>query len=138
MKSVFANNFGSFEKMGVQMEMTDAQLNFPWDMKDGDQLEDAIFEIKTKQDGRDFMTIKSIVKDRKVEGMEKVTTPAGSWNCFKLKETRSTITEMMGKQISTKEVKTVQWFTPVAGLVKYESYTADGKVQDRSELISLK
>jgi hypothetical protein len=136
MKSLFNNE--QFQRSGMEMEVKDAYISFPWQMKEGDNLEDAAFEIKAKRQGKDFMTMRSVVNHRKVDAMEKVTTPAGTWDCMKLTETRTTTTEMMGKQVSSNDTKSVQWFAPAAGLVKFESYDPAGNVTSRSELVSIK
>jgi len=138
MKSLFESGFSALKQAGVELEVTDGYLSFPWNMSPGDDLEEASFEIKAKQGGKDFMKMKSIIKDRKVEGMQEITTTAGTWNCMKLAETRSTITEMNGKQVSVSDTKSVQWFSPEAGLVKTESFDDKGKLNFRSELVKLK
>lgn len=138
LKSLFDDSFGNTLQTGMDVEMTDAFLSFPSNMKTGDRLDGAGFEIKARKNGEDFMTIRNMVKNRKVETTEKITTPAGSWNCVKLTEIRSTITEVRGTRVSTKDIRMSQWFTPVAGLVKSESYDEEGNLDFRSELISLK
>lgn len=138
MKAFFDNNFAAMAKNGLQMEMKDTYISFPWDMKTGDNLEEAVFEIKAKKGGKDFMTITSRIKNRKVEGTEKVTTPAGSWDCLKLSEIRSNTTEMMGRKIPGQDMKTTSWFSPGAGIIKTEMYDGNGKLQSLSELISIK
>jgi hypothetical protein len=136
MKSMFSG-FAT-QRAGMEIEVTDAYISFPWNMKEGDNLDDAKFAITSKQNGKEFMKMTSTVKERKVESRDNVTTPAGSWDCLKITETRTTSTEMSGKQISSKDTKSVQWFAPQAGLVKFELYDEAGKVLSRSQLISLK
>jgi hypothetical protein len=138
MKTFFDNNFSGMKKAGVEMEMGDAYLSFPWNMKPGDKLDGADLIITAKKAGKDFMTMKSSIKDRTVEAVEKITTPAGTWDCLKLVETRTNTSSMMGRQIMSSDAKTIEWFVPGAGLVKFETYDAAGKLQTRSELISIK
>lgn len=138
MQSFFENNFAGLKRAGMEIEMKNAYISFPSGMKPGDKLEQASFVMKTKKAGKEFMTVTSTIKDRKVEGVEKVTTPAGSWNCMKLSEIHSTNSEMMGKQFMSQDTKSIEWFTPGAGVVKMEMYDAAGKLQLRSELISIK
>lgn len=138
MKSFFDDNFSSMAKNGLKMEMKNSYISFPWDMKTGDNLEEAAFEIKAKKDGKDFMTVTSHIKNRKVEGTEKVTTPAGSWDCLKISEIRSNTTEVMGRKVPGKDIKTTTWYSPGAGIVKTEIYDDNGKMQSLSELISIK
>lgn len=138
MKEMFGNMFSSLKTQGLDVEVDEAFLTLPWDMKTGDALDQGVFRIRAKQDGKDFMTMTSIVKDRKVEGMENLTTAAGTWDCIKLKETRSTTTEMMGKKVNETDVQTVQWYHPKAGLVKSVSYDDKGEINFQTELVSLK
>jgi hypothetical protein len=138
MKSLFSDIMAGMKRPGIEVEVTDAYLAFPGNMKPGDNLEGGVFELKMKQEGKDFMIMRSEIKDRKVESIEKITTPAGSWDCMKLVETRSISTEMMGRKMPAQEIKSVQWFTPVAGLVKFASYDANGKVTFETELVSIK
>ena len=42
------------------------------------------------------------------------------------------------KKMAKTNDKTIQWFSPKAGLVKTESYDKDGKLQLTTELVSLK
>jgi hypothetical protein len=107
-------------------------------MKEGDDLDEAAFEIRSKQNGKDFMTMKSQIKNRKVGGIEKITTPAGTWDCVKLLETRAVTMSMMGKQMPPKEIKTTEWFAPGAGLVKTDSYDDKGLLLHTTELTSIK
>ena len=138
MKSLFNDIMEGMKRPGVEIEVTDAYLAFPGNMKPGDDLEGGVFEMKMKQQGKDFMTMRSEVKDRKVESTEKITTNAGSWDCLKLVETRVMNAEMMGRKMPAQEIKSVQWFTPVAGLVKFASYDAKGNLSFETELISIK
>lgn len=139
MKSFFAKNFsGMAEKGGMEMEMESAYLSFPSTMKVGDELEGANFKIIAKKDGKPFMTTATQIKDRKVESMEKITTPAGTWDCLKITETNAVKSEMMGKVYQEKETKTVYWFAPGVGVIRNDSYDKAGKLTMQSELVSLK
>jgi hypothetical protein len=136
MKSLMSSM--QMKQADVEMEVSDAYISFPWDMKPGDKLDDAVFEIKSKQNGKEFMTMKMVTSDRTVGPAEKVTTPAGTWDCFVITEKISSTATMMGKQMMTQEMKSVQYFAPDAGLVKFETRDASGKVSTQSELTMLK
>lgn len=138
LKSFFQNNFSGLQKSGMEMEVKDGYVSFPSDMKVGDNLDAATFEIDTKRNGKDFMKIISEVKERKVEAEEKVTTPGGTWNCFRLNEVRSTTSEVMGRKVPSAETKSLEWFASGVGPVKFEMYDASGNLASRSELISIK
>lgn len=138
MKSFFSKNFGGLAaKGGMELEIDNAYLSFPSAMKPGDELEGTTIKVIAKKDGNPVMTTTNEIKDRKVESMEKVSTPAGSWDCFKITETSVTSSEMMGKQLPGKETNTVYWFVPGVGVAKTANYSDDGKLLSETELISL-
>ncbi len=138
MKSLFDNSLGAMKLPGVELQVDDAMLSFPWDMKPGDKLDDATFQIKAKLNGKDFMTIKSTISDRLVEKMEEITTAAGTFKCMKLTEKHSTYTGPGGQQGGTTSVtRSIQWFNPNTGLIRSESYGEDDKLQFRSDLINV-
>jgi hypothetical protein len=138
MKSFFENNFSALKRAGIEIEMSNSDISFPLNMQPGDKLEEARFTAKTKKNGKEFMTMSITIKDRKVEGTEKVTTPGGTWDCLKLSQVQSSVTEMMGKQVKGPDTKAIQWFSRDGGLVKFETYDASGKLQTKQELISIK
>jgi hypothetical protein len=71
------------------------------------------------------------VSNRKVEGMEKVTTAAGTFDCVKISE------DVEFKTIIKFQVNTVSWYSKEVGLVKSESYRK-GKLMGSTELSSIK
>lgn len=138
MKSFFQNNFSGLQKAGMEMEVKNGYVSFPSDMKVGENLDGATFEVDAKKNGKDFMKIISEVKERKVEATEKITTPGGTWNCLRLSEVRTTTSEVMGRKVPGAETKSLQWFAPGIGPVKFEMYDGNGHLTSRSELISIK
>jgi hypothetical protein len=139
MKSFFANNFGALAaRGGMELEIDNAYLTFPYNMKPGDKLEGTNFKIVAKKDGKPIMTTTNEIKARRVEGTANITTPAGSWNCLKITETSIITSEMMGKQLPGHETKTVNWFAPGIGVVKTGNYDKEGKIISEIELVSLK
>ncbi len=139
MKSFFANNFGALAaRGGMDMEIDDAYLTFPYNMKPGDNLEGTSFKIVAKKDSKPMMTTTNEIKDRKVEGHDNISTPAGTWNCLRISETTITTSEMMGKHLPGNETKTVNWFAPGVGVVKTSNYDKQGKLISEIELVSLK
>jgi hypothetical protein len=138
MKSLFDNMLEPMRQPGMEVEVTDGFLSFPSDMKVGDKLDGSTFQLSTKKDGKVFMTMTSTVKDRVVEATEKIATPAGSWDCLRITEIRTTTTSMMGRAMGGKDTKSTQWFAPGAGMVKFVSYDDEGKIQYQTELVSIK
>lgn len=60
--------------------------------------------------------------DRKVEGTESVTTPAGTFNCFKLSQS----VEM--KMMFSVSAKSIEFYSKEFGMVRSESYDSKGKL----------
>lgn len=127
----------ALKNSALEIEVKDAYISYPWNMKQGDVLDDATFEIITRQEGKEFMKMSTLIKDRQVESLESVTTAAGTWQCLKLKEIHLNTTTMQGRKVSGKEAKTIQWFSPEVGLVKTESYDEKGVLNGRSELVGV-
>jgi hypothetical protein len=64
---------------------------------------------------------------------ENVTTPAGTFDCYKIEGEVSTKAMM-----STTKFKTVSWIAAGVGTVKSETSDANGKLLSKQELVSLK
>jgi hypothetical protein len=137
MKSML-NDIMSASQNDLEMEIDDSYLTFPWDMKEGDDLDESVFTLRGKRNGKEFMVMKKIIQDRHVGGSEKVTTPAGTFDCLKITEKWSMSSTIMGREMMKTDEKTTQWFSPKAGLVKTETYDKDGKLQLTTELTLLK
>ena len=60
------------------------------------------------------------VTNRKVEGKESVTTPAGTWECFKI-TSKNKINMKMGPIGVPMNIDNTEWFAPGFGVVKTES-----------------
>ena len=139
MKSLFQDLFsGMKERAGVEIEVKDGYLSYPFSLKEGDDLRDADFVLTSRQDGKEVMSMRSQIKNRKVVGAEKITTPSGTWDCLKVSETRVVTMSMMGKEMPGKELKTTVWFAAGAGLVKTDTYDEKGELMNSTELQSIK
>ncbi len=114
-----------------------SSLQFPIQLSVGQNLPDASVSISMDR-GSMKMKTTSTHTDRKVEKIEKVTTPAGTWTCFKVTSTIKVTTDMgsMGKR-SAPSQKMIAWFAPDFGIVKTEMYSND-KLATRSLVISVK
>ena len=71
-------------------------------------------------------------EQRKISRTEKLTTPAGTFDCFVLEETVTT-RAMMQKEVE----KTISWYAHGVGLVKEASYDKNGKLQSSTVLNSI-
>lgn len=113
---------------GMEIEVSGDALQIPSNLTPGMELPDAQLEIKAMSGGVKIMTIRQKVTNRKVEGTETITTPAGTFECIKFSQT----TEM--KMLVTKKYKTVTWFAVGVGMVKSETYDKRGKLQGSTQL----
>ncbi|MDR2039991.1 MAG: hypothetical protein LBQ60_18875 [Bacteroidales bacterium] len=110
---------------------------FPVNLKPGDKLDDFIsgyIEYSTSAAGMNFsFTSVTTEKDRIIEGEENVTTPAGTFKCYKYRHT-STF-EMKGSMMNQKQTtKNITWMNPEVGIVKSENYNDKGKLESRQVL----
>jgi len=97
-----------------------AFLEYPVGMKEGDVLNDGTFKMDMKQNGNMNSTMEITVTDRKVEAKESVTTPAGTWECFRISYKSKITTKIAGIGIPIKASVT-EWYAPGFGVVKTES-----------------
>ncbi|MEQ9168598.1 MAG: hypothetical protein RLO12_20235, partial [Fulvivirga sp.] len=68
------------------------------------------------------------IVNRKVEGKESITTPAGTFECYKITYTINT------KSIMSMETTGADWIAKEIGMVKSENYNKNGKLQGYSLL----
>ena len=79
-----------------------------------------------------FMSMSVKGTERKISGKEKLTTPAGTFDCFIMEETVTT-KAMMHKEVE----KTVSWYAYGVGLVKENTYDKKGKLVSTTLLNSI-
>ena len=108
------------EQMGdVSATGSTTYLEYPANMKEGDQLKDASFSMDFKSKSGLGGHISVDMTNRKVAGKESVTTPAGTWDCYKITY-HSKIIFKMGIGIPINSDVT-EWYAPGFGVVKSES-----------------
>lgn len=136
MKSM-ALNMDNIQQMnmgdaGMSVDVTGDELDLPTDLQVGQTLRDVSYHIKMTMSGVNLMNRTFNVKERKVEAQESVTTPAGTFDCYKI--TFITVSE---GGIGSGTVKTAMWYAKDAGLIKAENYKEDGKMISRQVLAKL-
>lgn len=77
------------------------------------------------------------VTNRKVVGNETVTSPAGSWDCFKITYDADFSTKVMGMSMPMR-MQATEWFAPGFGVVKTESYGKNGKLAGSTLITGVK
>jgi hypothetical protein len=121
-------------------------IEYPIHLSEGQTFPDANGYMKTTS-GNKSMQLNYTFKERKVTGREKITTPAGAFNCFILSHITDADMDIPGMDEKTKnmmnavkkamKIKTLTWFDPEFGIVKMEMYTND-KLSSRNEVTAVK
>ncbi len=112
----------------MQVVFEGEDMAFPSGIKSGQTLPDARMKMKLMSGSTAIMTMEVLMKDRKVEGMEKMTTSAGTFDCYKI-----TATSELNSLFSYTS-KSVGWYSKDVGMVRSESYDKQGKLKSYSEL----
>lgn len=138
-------NFGMMKNAKVISK----PMAFPINLTTGQTLPDADITVTMPRPGMD-MTMTSSVRNRKVLGKETITTPAGTWTCYKVTSTIENKTymtatteagkkmqDMMKKSASTSKTTAVMWFAPDFGIVRTIMYR-DTQPATRSDVTAVK
>jgi hypothetical protein len=131
MKNYF-NPDSKGSEQDLEMTVEGGNMELPWDLKPGETLKDGDMKISFGSGGMGMMNTTISITNRKVDGVEDVTTPAGTFSCYKISYDIST------KMMITVNMKGVEWYAKDVGLVKSESYSRDGKLMGSSMLTLLK
>jgi len=120
----------SFEGMEVTMDASD--LEYPSVLSPGMTLGDGQITVKVVNAGIPVMTMVVRIYDRKVEAVEDITTPAGTFPCYKMTSTVET------KTMFSVTFRSVDWVAKKVGPVRSEAYDKGGKLISYMVLTSLK
>lgn len=96
-----------------------AFMEYPSSLNVGETLRDASFSMDMKAESGMIANVSIDVTNRKVEAKEKITTPAGSWDAYKITYDSKMIMNM-GIAIPMK-MQITEWFVPDFGIVKSTS-----------------
>ena len=94
-------------------------LEYPADMKAGDKLKDAEFNMDYTANGI-ASNINVNMTERSVLGKENVSSPAGSWDAFKITYKSRIRMKVAGIGIPV-NMDVTEWYVPDFGVVKTES-----------------
>ncbi|MGV6860873.1 MAG: TapB family protein [Putridiphycobacter sp.] len=114
------------EYKDMDVEVTQKELQIPSKLEKGMALKDA--ELNILISGMQMMHVDIV--DRKVEGFESITTPAGTFNCALI-----TYTSKSKFAFMTVEAKSKTWLSPEVGEVMYEGYDKNGKKMNSKKLV---
>ncbi|NCT76673.1 MAG: DUF3108 domain-containing protein [Chitinophagaceae bacterium] len=111
---------GQQEYLGNSTAKVDeAYLEYPASMKKDDQLKDGRFSVNFKTETGLTGSLSVSITNRKVLDKETVTTPAGTWECFKISCTTKVNTKILLNVPVT--INVTEWFAPGFGIVKTEA-----------------
>ncbi|MEO6681675.1 MAG: hypothetical protein ABIN48_02515 [Ginsengibacter sp.] len=122
----------------MEMGFDEGFMDIPKNMYPGQKLNDINFTMKTKASGAD-MTIITNLTERKVGAKEKITTPAGTFECMPITGVRNSSMKVMGinRNMGKPTTETI-WYAPGIGMVKSENYDEKGKVEMTQVLTEFK
>jgi hypothetical protein len=116
-------NFINQEQMkafqNYEMKVEAENLEIPNSLSVGQTLKDGKVTLTTSNSPLPMMMTVTI-SDRKVIGKESITTPAGTFDCFKISSTLNVNTKI--GIAMTIEMSSFDWLAPKVGTVKSESY----------------
>jgi hypothetical protein len=116
----------------MEMQVEGGNLEMPASMKAGDALKNGDMKISFASGGMSIMNMTFNVSNRKVEAVESITTPAGTYECYKISYDVAT------KMMVNVKTKGIEWYSKGVGLVKSESYSTDGKLLGSMVLSAVK
>ena len=129
---------GAYKDMDVKADET--FIEYPSSFSDGQSLKDANFKMTVINKGNPFSTVTMEQTNRKIEGKESVTSPAGTWDCWKISyegRFRATVGGPSGIGIPF-NFKSTEWFAPGFGIVKTETYNKNGKLMGSTLITAVK
>nr|MBA4167339.1 hypothetical protein [Chitinophagaceae bacterium] len=115
----------------TDVKMDNVFIEYPANISVGDKLKDASMNMDMNNNSGMKQSVNMDVTDRKVEAKEKVTTTAGSWDCYRISFKSRMKIKTMGIGVPV-NIDGTEWFAPGFGIVKSESK------HGRTEITSVK
>ena len=109
----------------AEAKVDKAYIEYPVTMNAGDELKDASFHMNMEMNGGMKQEVTMLINNRKVEGKESITTPAGTWDCYKISYKAKLNIKTMGIGVPV-NIDGTEWFAPGFGVVKTESSKGGG------------
>ena len=134
--SVDMKSYLNYEMMagleGITVSIDAKDLEMPTDLSTGMELPDGHIQVNASNMGIPILNMEVRIYDRKVEGRETITTPAGTFDCYKL--SYSTEIKTIGRIVA----KGVEWIALDIGSVRSETYDKNNKLESYTVLTELK
>jgi len=128
----FVNNemLSAYKDMEVDVQGTDLQI--PAKLSVGQQLPDGEISMKMSSQGMGAMNMTVHIINRKVEGKETLTTPMGSFECYKV------VSDVETRMVVGMKSRTEEWIAEGLGVIKSASYSKGGKLTGYSMLTAVR
>lgn len=116
----------------MQVSFTATNLDMSSTLAVGKTLSPGSVQMSVSNQGMNLLNMTVDITNRKVEASEKITTPAGTFDCFKI--SYDVETKMMFKV----QTKGIDWIAKEVGVVRSETYDSKGKLMGYNVLTSIK
>ena len=133
--SVPSEQMTAYKDMEVKAD--DAFLSYPGSIEVGKTLPDGRFNMDILNNGSVFSSMNYDILNRKVESKETVTTPAGSWECYKISYDGAMTISTLGMKVPV-NMKAYEWYAPGFGVIKTEAYSKNDKLMSSTLLTAIK
>lgn len=125
------STMSAYESMEVEVDAS--HMEMPLNAKAGTELQDGSVTAVVSNNGMKLVTISVNVFNRKIEAIETMDTPAGSFEC--IKSSYDALTEIGFVKVN---ISAVEWYCPDVGTIRSESYNKNGKLMSYTVLESIK
>jgi hypothetical protein len=133
----FMPNTSANQFKGMTAKADVSYLNYPAKMQTGQTLPDGSFKMELFDNDKKMSDMTFNIVNRKVEGTESITTPAGTYDCYKITYNAELKTTTFGISIPV-NMKITEWYAGKLGLyVKSEAANKNGKLMSTTTLDSL-
>ncbi|MBN1251769.1 MAG: hypothetical protein JXR51_06810 [Bacteroidales bacterium] len=112
---------------GMQVDVDADALTIPANLQAGQMLNNGKVTASVKNSGIKIFSITVDITNRKVDGFEKITTTAGTFDCVKISYDAESKIGFIKVKSSSK-----QWFSKGVGAVKTENYDKKGNLESSS------
>jgi hypothetical protein len=128
-------NASQFKGMTAKADVS--YLNYPAKMQVGQDLPDGNFNMQIFDKDKKVSDISFKIINRKVEATESITTPSGTYDCYKISYNAEIKTTTFGITIPF-QMKITEWYAAKLGLyVKSEASNKNGKLMSTTTLDSI-
>lgn len=120
------------EFSGIAISLETDDLEYPEELVVDQKLPDAMITISSVSDGKKKKSYVAKTNNRKVVGIETITVPSGSYECYKITY------DLNFKILTNKKYKVIEYISEGIGQIKTETYNKKGKLKSYSVLAELK